>query len=446
MLTRKRPRDPAGAAFASEAGACRSCAVVGLDGRLCRVNRHRGTVPDLPSRRSRAAAIFLALSIIIPLAALVLQIHRTYPFHDDVSLATAQGQDWLSYKTYALSIEHDGWDLPAMRGNYKRPGGIGYPYFVAAIFALLGDNSTWVYVIQGTLIALGAVVMVRAFKHRFSTTTLVVLLIAQAIYAYLDVSRWYSQKLLSEDLLIILLPWFYLAIMRAWETRSAWAAAVAGGFLGLAILVRPNVLPVAVGVIFFLVVYLRRSGRALALTLAFLAGVAIAHVPLVARNLVATGGTFSAGTISPAFASTRDWAPTEQSHAGGRVLRKRPLAWYAQRALYCMGVTEYGNVWRWIVLWLLTCVLLGYSLARKKLEFGDAILLATVGCYLFPLILFAGIKTYGVRMILPIIPSLLVLAMGGVIAIPSWFGERERAKIPVKATKRGQRRSRKRSR
>ena len=377
---------------------------------------------------SRVHLAFLALSILIPLAALSLQVARLHPFVDDVNATTSRHDDWLNYKRFASSVVDDGLEMPAVRGNYARPGGILYPYFVALVFSVFGENSAWVYIVQGTLIAIGIVVMAWAFRDRLSEPIALVALMVLAVYCYLDVFRWYSQKLLSENLLYAVIPWFFLALLKARDLQSKSWITVAGVILGLAVLTRPNVLAAGLLILALILIYFRSQPR-VAITLAtwFLIGFVGGQLPLFVRNVVVTGKV-TLGTFSPAFQTTHDWLDRDQ-HDPIEIQpidrEQRPVYYYVDRTLYTLGVTEYGLVYRWVVMNLLIGVLVVACMKHRSIEFGDAALFAFTISYLGPLILFAAIRTYGVRMVLPIIPIHVVLAFRGLTSIRSLFTRKQ---------------------
>jgi len=368
--------------------------------------------------RSGDRVLFILLTFAIPLAFLGQHLVQLYPFVDDVSWERSYGDDWLTFDRFAKSILHDGVLLPAAPGNYARPGGILYSFFVAAIYRVSGENPSFVYVAQGLLLGCAAVAMGWAFRRYHTDRSALIVLVLLAVYAYLDVSRWYTKKLLSENLLIALIPWFYLVLIGAWEERSRIRMVLAGCLLGLCVLARPNVLLAGPAIAIVILLFLRnRRKEAVALTGLFLAGFVLAQTPLFARNVIVTGGEISAGTFSPAFAFTRDWLPGNQRSIAGPAETRRPPAWrrYLDRSLYSAGITEYGIVWRWVIMNLMVLALIVLSVKQRRIEFWEAALLAFAVAYLLPIVPLGGIRTYGVRMILPAIPTLLVLAFRGLV-------------------------------
>jgi hypothetical protein len=144
--------------------------------------------------------------VAVPLAAFILQYWRLRPFQNDVFPENSVGDDWLNYHLYAINILVHGPALHRLPVEYPRPAGFLYCYFIALIYWLLGVSSAWVYLVQGTLIGLSIVVMGFAVRDSFTPRTRFLFVATMTVIEYLDVSRWYSQKLLSENLLIILLP------------------------------------------------------------------------------------------------------------------------------------------------------------------------------------------------------------------------------------------------
>src|SRR5205807_798177 len=124
------------------------------------------------------------------------------PFIDDVTPALARGDDWLNYKLYAESILHGGLTIPAVTGAYIAPRGFLYNYFLAAMFYLLGENSTYIYVVQSGMLGLSVLLTYLAVRHLLSPLLGLVYLPVLAAYMYVDVFRYYAFRLLSENLLI----------------------------------------------------------------------------------------------------------------------------------------------------------------------------------------------------------------------------------------------------
>jgi hypothetical protein len=87
---------------------------------------------------------------------------------------------------------------------------------------------------------------------------------------------------------------------------------------------------------------------------------------------------------------------------------------YVKRALYCVGFlfllaeSPYPVLPHWFLMWLGATVFAVLAVRRRRLQFWESLLAAFVFFYLAPLIAVAPL-TYGVRLIVPLDPALLLL-------------------------------------
>lgn len=357
--------------------------------------------------------IFLATAALLSLLLLV-GVWRAYPFLDDVTAANSAGDDWLSYKQYALSIRHGGLTMPAVRGSYYGPAGFLYNYFVAAVFTLTGENSTHVYLVQAALLALSVGLTALAFKPYMSDRARAVFFWALTLNAFVDVYLFYTFRLLSENLVLFLLPVFYLTLLRAFESRSGPMTGLAGAVLGLCTLCRPNLALVAPATALLLLLRLKTSRTTHALVFLFSFGLVFSLLPL--RNYVASGELMGASVFSSNHWQTPavgdKGSPTPATFGAGALAL---VIFYARRVLFCTGFTllELPYYWlrpHWLVMWAGAFVFARRALKRRRLEFWELFALGFIPVYLLPVIALAYISNYGVRMILPAVPVVLLLA------------------------------------
>lgn len=117
------------------------------------------------------------------------------------------GDDWTTYEQRAQGILAGDW-----------AGGTGrlvnatflYPYVIAGLHAVLGPKRWPIYWVQYVWLGVACLGMGVLGERLFRNGTLV--LVAANVVALLDVARWYPIRLLSENLLLPLLPWVFLAI------------------------------------------------------------------------------------------------------------------------------------------------------------------------------------------------------------------------------------------
>jgi hypothetical protein len=374
----------------------------------------------------------ILLSTVILIAAFLLPaLYRAYPFVDDVNSVISAGDDWLSYKENALSILHQGLTMPRVAGNYSRPGGFLYNYFIAAIFALTGENSTHVYLVQAILLALSVGLMVLAFKPYLTTRVTAIYFAALALFVFVDVFCLYTFRLLSENLVIFLLPIFCLLVLRSFETQSLFLGACAGLVCGLCVLCRPNLILLGPSTAVILFLYGKRKAARMMKSLTLLAGFCLTLVLLPLRNYAITGKmsmtavTYSNDWLTPVLNLTTPLNLPKLAQAG-----LTGFGFYAGRILFCMGFTflELPIYWlrpHWIIMWAGVLVFLWRAVKQRHLEFWEAFALTFILVYLGPLIAVGQISNYGVRMIVPVIPMLLLLAIKSLppkLRLTSWTG------------------------
>jgi hypothetical protein len=353
--------------------------------------------------------------VMVALAVLfgALAVYRCRDFVEDVTPESARNEDWLIYRENAVSIVDGGLVMPAVRGNYYRPGGFLYNYFVAAVFAITGKNSSHVYLVQAVLLALSVGGMTFAFAATLRAQTLWWFAAALAVTAYLDVFRYYTFRLLSENLLLVCLSAWLIAMMAAVRRSDSWLLfAASGALLGLCVLTRPNLLPLGPAIALALWMRRRQDGIGGAVIAAFVAACAACVALLVARNVAATGQldvsvwTNAGGWMHPSFDRTgqplRDFGVALLSYG----------AFYLRRALFSVGFLflldpAYRFRPHWLMAWLglaAFCVL-----KIRSLELWELLLLTFVVVYLVPLIAVADLPNYGFRMIFPVVPAVMLL-------------------------------------
>jgi Dolichyl-phosphate-mannose-protein mannosyltransferase len=358
-----------------------------------------------------AAAIFTVLLVAIAAC-------RAYPFNDNVNANISAGNDWLTYKENALSILHEGLAMPKVSGNYTRPGGFLYNYFVAAVFALTGVNSTHVYLVQAVLLGFSVGLMALAFRPFLSQRIAAVYFLLLAGLYFLEVFCIYTFRLLSENLVIFLLSLFCLLAVQTVSKKSFALAALAGAAAGLCALCRPNLVLLPLGVTLLFAIYLRGKAR-LAIPAIFLVSALVVFALLPLRNYVVT----KQASLS-AITYTRDWERPEVDLSTPITFKKiadaisATVVLYGKRVLFCFGLTYFYLPihWlrpHWIIIWAGAALFCWRAWKKRRLEFWQAFTITFVAVYLAPLIAVAQIYNYGVRMIVPVLPVLLVMSVAG---------------------------------
>ena len=376
--------------------------------------------PPAPAPPASQRSFWLPTAILVALF-LAAALVRLYPYEDDVLPVTSRGNDWLTYKLQALSILHDGLAMPIVPGAYWRPAGFLYNYFVAAVFALFGENAAYVYLVQAGLLGLSIGVMAAAFGDVLSPRARWGYLVALTAATTLDVFRYYTVRLLSENLLLGLLPLFFAAAVATLRSNRLGLALLSGALLGLAVLTRPNVVLMAPGTALLFLWYGRARRGARLRAAALLAAFGLVLMPMAARNYAVTG-TPSLAVLT----SIRKPTPGDQTRPAGIERRPQTLAGasveygrrYGRRILLCLGFMPLADpAYRlrphWMLMWLGVGVFAWRAARRGYLEPPEGLLVTFVVLYLGPLVAIGGLGNYGIRMIMPVIPSVLLLAVRG---------------------------------
>jgi hypothetical protein len=364
---------------------------------------------------STRRSIYIGTLILVCVFTL-MACYRAYPYRDNVNEANSTGDDWLTYKLNAISILHNGLSMPAVQKNYHLPGGFIYNYFVATVFSVGGINSNHVYFLQAILLALSVGIATLAFKPYLNNKGTAIYFVALAVVAFFDVFCFYSFRLLSENLLVFLLPLFYLLFLRAITQASVGKACVAGALLGLCALCRQNLIllgPMLAILAFF---YLKGRPRRTLIALLFVASFCAVFSLLPLRNYAVTG-QLSIPVIH--YTSERiGWSLQPNAPLTAALILARAAAallYLAKRILFCAGLTTvlglpaYYLKLHWLFIWFGAGAYLVHVVKRRRAEFWEAFAIVFVFLYLAPLIAIADISNYGVRMIVPVIPVVMLL-------------------------------------
>jgi hypothetical protein len=296
--------------------------------------------------------------------------------------------------------------MPAVQGPYTRPGGFGYVYFVTAVYTLFGVRSQVVYLLQTFLLALAIFGFVHAFRRRLAPLYLLSYGLLVIVFAYVDHFRFYTFRLLSENLLIFLLALLFIAFERLLSSGSRLAAAATGLLAGACFLVRPNTLLLAPAWA-LLLLYRKRDKRTLVNGAIVIAGLLLMTGLLLWRDFAATS-SFDLHVLT----TRQDWLhPSSIGDA---------FPFYGRRILYVLGylhalIPEGGSWWHWYPAWGGVLLLVGWCLRKKQIDDLDLAALVFLAAYYGPLIAVADITNYGIRMLTPAMPVVLYLAVRGVM-------------------------------
>jgi len=196
--------------------------------------------------------------MIIFLVALIARIVYLLP---QVSQKTYLGADTRLYLEIAQNIlDGNGFAVEHGATAFVAPA---FPIFLSACIFLFGENMAWASVIQCILASITCVVIAKIAVCLFDKSTGFIAGIIAALYY--ELIMWGSTQLLTEPLYIFFLALaiYYLTSAIISAQNKVWFYSLCGGFFGLAGLVRPLALPIAVSVTVFLLFLLRRKRQEL---------------------------------------------------------------------------------------------------------------------------------------------------------------------------------------
>jgi GT2 family glycosyltransferase len=346
----------------------------------------------------------------------LMQIARSGNFVDLVPYQP--GDDWAIYRTNAVSILHDGITMPRI-GNYRTPSGFLYNYFIAAVFALFGENSNYVYVIQALLLGLSITLLASAFRSRIGAGPTLCASLMLVTIAVLDVFHYYTNLLISENLMFVLMPVVLLSAIRAVESLRPRDALGAGLLAGVASLARPNALLIAPAVMFLLWRRAPRMRHWLRL-IAFAFGFGVIVSIFVARNMVSSGRP-SVSIVTNAV----HWIKAPEAGHPVAVKRHKKSKWqialiqYARHTAFIAGFPNLVNGDfrprpHWWVLWAGVLGLAVLRMARGDTEWWERVAFAFAIAYAIPIVIVPRIDTYGFRLVIPILGVASILCARGV--------------------------------
>lgn len=360
----------------------------------------------------------LALALVVIAAAYLPKIVAQFPLENDVYSPKSDGEDWLDYHINALSVLNDGLSMPSVRGNYYRPSGFGYSYFIALVYGVAGVRSQAVYVVQAAMLVGGILGLFVAMRPHVSPWAGLALLVALAFTLYMDMFRALTFRLLSENLLFPLMAALLYFTMKAESTGRQWYAVVAGIACGLCFLARPNVLffgPVTAALMLFAMPSQAWRWRLRAATWFLCAFVAVCSL-MVIRNYAVTSEL-----SLDAITRRSDWGvPGFPKHDIPPLSQRLQIAadGYARRLAFTAGVPQFmQSSFRvrphWLLMWSGVGVYL-FQLRRRTPALWEKMALVLCFFYFAPLIAIGNLSSYGVRMLAPGVPFALLLAVKGV--------------------------------
>lgn len=301
----------------------------------------------------------IAIAIILVFG--LLSVIRLYPFENSLTdILNGPTDDWNLYARFALDIKHNGILLSSVHGDYYSPNAFLYNYFLAFCFLISGENTVPVFIIQNLLLGLSIALIYWAFRNKMSSLTGIIFLITLFLFGLFDVCKHYTFRFLGENLVLFTIASFFFCFIKGIEKNKLILQIFAAVFLGMSILIRPNIFPSAIALMILIILYFVRCGkkRILNLFLFILFGLAGASF-LSVRNHVVSG--------------TWTCLPSESIFVGKFLLLHYDisLSGILKKLLFCFGflfsiAPQYQ--WRphWTVMWIGYFIYLFSRIKAKK--------------------------------------------------------------------------------
>lgn len=313
--------------------------------------------------------------------------------------------DWTHYHKHAVDVLENGLSIPSLPKAYTTPAGFLYIYSVAFIYRLFGVNPGAVYLAQSALLGFSVWLLFLAFGRGLSPSGKTALLCMLVVYAFFDVQRPYTGRLLSENLAIWEVALFFNLLLWGYADNRSWARVASLAWLGVLYLTRPNFLPFAAACPIWLGIW--HHGRGKAPYWEFALGLILMFFIV---NLMGLRNYMAAGhwSVIPPLA----WNQAVDVHL--------PTPWYwlshpgevawsmVIRTLYAAGfmpllVKEFSYRPHWWVLWL-ACLIVAVKRWRQTKPFSleEKGLMLYIITVMGPIILVGYLTGYGFRFLVPV--------------------------------------------
>ncbi len=244
----------------------------------------RQPAPPTSALERPLLALFLAVALGADLLAHLHLVGQT--------VILSGGNDWLAYESFARDVLLDGPLLGTVgqgQPYYYQPL---YVYWLALIHLILGEGLFGPLVMNAALGVAASLLVYLVARDLFGRLAAVVAMLLFAAYR-VTVFAPTTDLLLSENLLVPLVPLLLFLLARAARTASWWAIVGAGVVLGLAGLARTTplaVLPIALLALGLGFRRLGLSGPAAGSRLAVLVAVSLLTIsPAAIRNYLVSG-------------------------------------------------------------------------------------------------------------------------------------------------------------
>lgn len=334
--------------------------------------------------------------LLVPVVFTLLPLLRLYPFDNPAKVLADGPDDWNYYAKFALEIKNGGLLIPSFREQYQYPGGFLYNYFVAACLKIFGDDLSPVYVLQSILLGMSVVLVLLTFRNRLKPFTWNMLLVALVLFGLLDVSKYYSVRLLSENLALFTLAAFIYCLIKGIKENILSFQLSAVFFLVISLLTRPNLFSFGMVFVMLMLLFNKYFGiagrRAVAFSLIVVAGMSLIAV----RNYLVCGKLIFMPSLGVSDALTQ-----VQHLDIGLILKK---------ALFMLGFQpvlspEYQFRPHWMLMWTGYFIYLFIKrddLKKLRLPAREIFVHLFILTYCASTIIFVTVDSYGFRSFIPV--------------------------------------------
>jgi 4-amino-4-deoxy-L-arabinose transferase-like glycosyltransferase len=231
------------------------------------------------------------LAILIIAIFFILSLIRLYPFNNQLNnVLSDTGDDWCSYTLLALDIKHNGLLMPSIEKEYDDPASFLYNYFIALCFLLFGENTVPIFIIQNLMLGLSVALVYWTFRDKMRNFTGLIFLGILSVFALLDVYKYYSFRLLSENLAFFIISLFFFCFIRGFERDKFNLQIISAFLMGILILTRANMVLFGIVLIFIVTpFYLKKGKVGTTRLLLFISTLALSSSFLAIRNYLVCG-------------------------------------------------------------------------------------------------------------------------------------------------------------
>lgn len=385
----------------------------------------RRAVPE--TRRFRIAAL-----VVIGVWVLIGAV-RTGPHFAETELSS-RSDDWLYYEAMARSILAGLHGADCAFSKHYLPSSFAYSYVLALLHWIFGPHTWPIYFAQHVLLGGACVGLGRIARRLWGTGIGMAVMVSATVIGFLDVSRWYTMRTLSENLALPAIVLTFLVLAWHLERPRLVSALVMGAVLGGFALVRFDNLAfvaVAMGCLMFVRPSDDAPGRRWACRVMLVAGVAAIYLLFPLREYLVSGEWEPFNRSWYLAFKKQDSSIVEGMNLSlGRLLQTTILPNIA----YMLGtpkfmVPQFSLRPHWFVLWVVYGVWF-YANRRTPLTLLLALLNVYLVLYVSVQSINYYISSYGFRYLLPLVFLLSLFFPAGVREIVRTVSRRPATAVP----------------